>query len=103
MFCLMRCQPRGEEQPVARRVTLESYDLEALLVDWLNELIYSVESNQECYERYEIARLESTRLEAKVYGVTGRRPQKAIKAATFSGLAITPCAVGYEATIIFDV
>jgi len=103
MFHLMRCQPQGEGQTVAHRVTLESYDLEALLVDWLNELIYLREANQECFDAYEIIRLEPTRLEATVRGTTGHLPQKVIKAATFSGLKIVRGAAGYGVTITFDV
>jgi len=103
MFHLMRCQPQGEGRPVSHQVTLESYDLEALLVDWLNELIYLREADQECYDTYEIVRLEPTRLEALVCGTTRHLPQKVIKAATFSGLEITRDARGYSATITFDV
>jgi SHS2 domain-containing protein len=88
---------------VSHQVTLESYDLEALLVDWLNELIYLREADQECYDTYEIVRLEPTRLEALVRGTTRHLPQKVIKAATFSGLEITRDARGYSATITFDV
>jgi SHS2 domain-containing protein len=103
MFHLMRCQPQGEGQAVARQVALESYDLEALLVDWLNELIYLREANQECYDACEIIRLEPTRLEAIVRGTTHHPPQKVIKAATFSGLEIVRDAADYGVTITFDV
>lgn len=103
MFYLMRCQPQGEGRAVTRQVMLESYDLEALLVDWLNELLYLREANQECYHAYEIVHLEPTRLEATVRGSTGHWPQKVIKAATFSALEIVRDARGYSATITFDV
>ena len=103
MFALMRCQPDEKARAVAHHVALESLDAEALLVDWLNELLYLAEREQGCYDTFTLARLEPTRLEATLHGQSHCPPQKGIKAATFSNLQITPLPGRYEVSITFDV
>jgi SHS2 domain-containing protein len=103
MFYLMRCEPGGEGQPVSHQVVLDSHDLEALLVDWLNELLYLSEAEGELYHTYNITHLKPTRLEAVIHGTTNRPPQKGIKATTFSDLRTIRSEAGYEVAITFDV
>ena len=93
----------GEGGAISHEVVIVSYDLETLLVDWLNELLYLSEAEEELYHTYNITHLEPTRLEAMIHGTTHRPPQKGIKATTFSGLHVTRNEAGYEATITFDV
>lgn len=101
MFQLM-CdeQPVGE---VTHTIRLESLDAESLLVDWLNELIYLSDVEGLVFYRYELTEWEPTRLAATVVGGKVKRRKKAIKAATFSGLAIEKVPGGYSATVVFDV
>ena len=103
MFALMQCEPGGREQRVSHHILLAADDLETLLVDWLNELLYLGEAQQELYDVYDIDHLGETRLEALVRGATGHPCQKGIKAATFFDLHVTRSRAGYQATITFDV
>jgi len=103
MFHLMRCQPGARSRRVRHHIHLQAGDLEALLVDWLNELLYLSEAQRELYDTYDLTHLDQTRLEAWVGGSTDHPPQRGIKAATFSGLQVTRMGSGYEATITFDV
>lgn len=88
-------------------IELEAVDLETLLVDWLNELLFESERTGLVLPHVDIDALEigaSPRLRARARG--GRPPgglAKTIKAATFAGLRIAPVAGGVEATIVFDV
>ena len=101
MFHLMRCVP-GKPDKVTRHIALESPDVETLLVDWLNELRYLAETWRECYDSYEIALLEPTRLEAIVHGKTDCSPGKIIKAATFFDLHVACDEAGCQAIVTFD-
>jgi SHS2 domain-containing protein len=103
MFSLMRCTPGNDARPISHRIILDAYDLEALLVDWLNELVYLSESALEFYDTYEIVQIAPTHLKAVVRGMTHHPPEKGIKAATFSDLSVGHDAQGYHVLVTFDV
>jgi SHS2 domain-containing protein len=57
---------------VSREVHLEAPDRESLLVDWLNELLYLHEVEEEIYTRFEIEALSPTALSAIIWGAKMR-------------------------------
>ena len=85
------------------RITLTSSDREALLVDWLNELVYRGEVNKCVYADVTVARIDDRELEAIVRGREPLAPRTAVKAATWHGLRIRTCDDGVEATVVLDV
>jgi SHS2 domain-containing protein len=87
---------------VSREVHLEAPDRESLLVDWLNELLYLHEVEEEIYSRFEIETL-STTLSATVWGTKMEASKLTVKAATFHDLEIRETEDGYLTTIVFDV
>ncbi|HUV95583.1 MAG TPA: archease [Anaerolineae bacterium] len=103
MFSLMQCAPGGPGRRVSHHIALEADDVETLLVDWLNELLYLGEAGQELYDAYDMTHLGERHLEATVSGATNHPPRRGIKAATFSDLHVTRGSSGYQATITFDV
>jgi SHS2 domain-containing protein len=88
---------------VSREVHLEAPDRESLLVDWLNELLYLHEVEEEIYSRFEIETLSSTTLSATVWGAKMEASKLTVKAATFHDLEIRETEDGYLTTIVFDV
>jgi SHS2 domain-containing protein len=102
MFALM-AEPSVEAPACNREVSLEASDYEGLLVDWLNELIYLHEVENETYSQFNIETLSPEQLKARVTGGPTKIRTKAIKAATFHDLAIKETANGFVATIVFDV
>jgi SHS2 domain-containing protein len=88
---------------VRRRVELAAEDHEALLVAWLQELLYFTESEELAFTDYHVARLDATHLRAEVEGGPGERLEKAIKAVTYHNLSLRRTADGYETTLVFDV
>jgi len=86
-------------------VTVTSNDSEALLVDWLNELVYRGEVNKCIYADVRIDRLDEHVLEATVRGREPRAPRTAVKAATWHGVRIRSREGGgpVEATVVLDV
>lgn len=97
--------PRPAGEPTWReRVSLEARDREALLVDWLNELVFLAEARKVAFTGFEIERMgERPRLEATVRGVPGARPSGLVKAATFHGLRVVERDGVWSATVILDV
>ena len=83
-------------------VALDSLDAEALLVDWLNELLYLSEAEGLAFTSFVFAVLSPTHLEARVEGGPMQEYWNYIKAATFHNLEIRPTGEGYVTELVFD-
>jgi SHS2 domain-containing protein len=82
-------------------------DREALLINWLNELIYFFETKEIIFNRFEITTITDTELKAKAYGekinLAKHELKTQVKAATYHMLNIEQNEDGYQARVIFDV
>lgn len=89
-----------------RDVSLESSDQEALLVDWLNHLLYLFDIDGFLGRYFQVMSLTPQHLEAKVGGEifdpSRHQAKTAVKAATFHKLAIVPEDGGWRATVVLD-
>jgi SHS2 domain-containing protein len=89
-----------------RQIEVESPDREALLVDWLNYLLYLFDVEGFLGREFHIGTLTDRRLKATAWGETfdpARHPEKtAVKAATYHHLEIAPRGTGWQATVILD-
>jgi SHS2 domain-containing protein len=85
------------------RVTLDSVDRDALLVDWLNELVYRTETMGQLFVAFELERLEGASLVASIRGAEVESLRPLVKAATLHGVHITEQSHGYEATVVLDI
>lgn len=102
MFSLIadldRVKPRQSLQ-----IKVEGDDLDALLVNWLNELLYYHDSQRLLLKEFKINKLTNTDLEVEVRGekinLEKHSVYKSIKAATYNQLQISK----NQATIVFDV
>ncbi|MDY0020438.1 MAG: archease [Anaerolineae bacterium] len=85
-------------------VVLAAPDVETLLVDWLNELLYLGEREEtlSVYTTFEFESLTPTALRATVRGGGVERYAGVIKAATFHNLEVRQTPEGYETEIVFD-
>ena len=88
---------------VTRAIEVKGVDAEALLVNWLNELIYHTEMDGEVFCEFHIESFEPTHLRATVWAGRGIELKKQIKAVTFHNLQIVLTGDGYEVTLVFDV
>ena len=102
MFELQGGAAEGEAS-VAREIAVSGTDRETLLVNWLNELLYLQETQQESYSRFDILESSDTHLRASVHGCSHWPQGRMIKAVTFHNLEVKPSATGWEATIVVDV
>jgi SHS2 domain-containing protein len=89
-----------------RQVSLAAVDQEALLVDWLNHLLYLFDVDGFVGRDFQVAALTDENLEAEVRGDIfdpTRHPGKtAVKAATYHHLEIGPEDEGWGATVVLD-
>ncbi|MGC9395677.1 MAG: archease [Anaerolineae bacterium] len=83
-------------------LTLAALDVESLLIDWLNELLYLVEVQGVAYTAFEFGELTSTALMATLRGGPVAAYVAYIKAATFHDLTVVARPGGYETEIVFD-
>ncbi|MHB8779971.1 MAG: archease [Candidatus Geothermincolia bacterium] len=88
-------------------VRVTAQDREALLVEWLQELLSRSQAANLLLARFRITRLEEAALEARAWGEAidpSRHTLKVeIKAATYHRLVFAPGADGWMARVIFDV
>lgn len=101
-------KPASIQPKKSRKIEVEAGNIESLLVEWLNELIYLTETKNLIFRRYSILDITRSRLSAIAFGElidTAKHELKAeIKACTYHELK-----VGKEednrmfAQVIFDV
>ena len=82
-------------------------DLEALLVNWLNELIYLFEAKGILFHRFDIASITDDELKAIGHGekinLAKHELKTQVKAATYHMLKIEQSNGGWKVQVIFDV
>ncbi len=89
---------QGEES-----IALSATDTESLLVEWLSELSYWVESSLFVGTEFDFSALSGTGLIGEVKGLQARKVEKLIKAVTYHDLEVTETETGLEAVVVFDV
>jgi SHS2 domain-containing protein len=85
-----------------RRIALAGADRESLLVDFLAELLYLVESEGLAFDTLDLEAAEG-RLAARLEGAPVVSRSKEIKAVTYHRLEVRDTARGMETRIVFDV
>jgi SHS2 domain-containing protein len=105
LYGLMTDRRRLRRQQVME-VELEAMDQEALLVDWLNHLLYLFDTEGFLGKEITITEISSRKLTARLQGERldplRHELKTGVKAATYHMLAVQPTAAGWEARIIFD-
>jgi SHS2 domain-containing protein len=86
-----------------RTIEISAPDRAAILVDWLNELIFLAEAERWVGADFEVDSAEDGRVRARVWGVWVQRAPALLKAATLHGLRVDDVPGGLEAEVILDV
>lgn len=102
MFSLV-AEPCETGDWVLAPVELTAIDAEALLVDWLNELLYLHEVHKAVFVDFEFTAVSAERVSAVVRGRPVDEYLAHIKAATYHNLSITETEEGYETELVFDI
>lgn len=101
------CDP-GEVRPLrALDIRCAEPDLELLLVDWLNAVIYRMAAERMLFSQFDVS-IADGRLEARVRGEAvdrqRHRPAVEVKGATYTALSVTRDAAGlWSARCVVDV
>ncbi len=89
-----------------RDIDLTAPDQESLLVAWLNEFIYLFDTENIIFKRFDITRLNGTRLKARSYGErvdsSKHKLKMGVKAATHHMLKIDK-SDGCKVQVLFDI
>ena len=85
-----------------RRITLQYAEQESLLIDFLNELLYLIESEEVVFDHF-VLQITDSQLNAELGGAKLVSMDKEIKAATYHKLTIRKNDRGLFANIVFDV
>ena len=104
----LQLELEGIEEHEERQVALEGESTEALLVDWLLELIFFTETEDLVFRRFQVDELSESRLRARVWGERfdperHRSHQVVVKAVTQHMLEIGPEDGGYRVQVLFDI
>ncbi len=94
---------RGAAAGPGERVELEARDREALLVAWLNELIFRADVHALLYDDLRVERIDEASLVASVRGREPEAPRTPVKGAAMHGLRIEHTAAGFATTVLLDV
>ncbi len=98
--------PAGLRDETHLEVSVSAPDREALLVAWLNELLYLLDARGFLPRRCRITRLSETELAAELFGdhLEPRRHavRRMVKAATYHGLSVSQTGEQWEARVILD-
>jgi len=91
---------------IQRDIELTATDVESLLVEWLNELVYQFDTESILFKRFDIIQLNNTRLKARGYGEkvdSSRHKLKiGVKAATYHMLKVDK-GDGCRVQVLFDI
>lgn len=91
---------------IQRDIELTATDVESLLVEWLNELIYQFDTESILFKRFDIIQLNNTQLKARGYGEkvdSSRHKLKiGVKAATYHMLKVDK-GDGCRVQVLFDI
>jgi len=97
----------GLKEDIKREVEVKAAEVEVLLVEWLNELIYISDVEHVLFKRFDINELDNTRVRAICFGEKMKpgqhRLKREIKAATYHMLQLKKDGSRYKVQIIFDV
>jgi SHS2 domain-containing protein len=89
-----------------RDIELTASDVESLLVEWLNELVYRFDTEGILFKRFDIIQLNSTHLKTRGYGEkvdsSRHRLKTGVKAATYHMLKVEKND-GCRVQVLFDI
>ncbi len=106
LFSLVVSNPADVAAKIQEKFSIVGAEIDYLLVDWLNELLFAFESRRLLFREFAVS-IGNGRLEATAWGepYDERRHQLAheVKAITYHGLKVEPSGGQWTATVIVDI
>jgi SHS2 domain-containing protein len=103
MFEIAKYEKEVKSQKSKLKIKINSVDLPSLLVDFLNEVLYLVETKKLVFEKAEFKKFTENEIEAMLIGKPLKRMGVHIKGVTYHNLEIKQKEGIWEATILFDI
>jgi len=101
---VLKPKVQSPKSKVTRRIKIKSLDLNSLLVDFLSEVLYLSQVNQEVYNDIKFTTLNVVNLEGELVGNEVESFGEDIKAVTYHGLEIKRNKKGlWEGIVLFDI
>ena len=95
-------QKPGEK--TKRKIKLSSFDFQALLVDFLSEILYLSQVNKEVFFEAKFKKFSENEIDGEIFGHKAKRFGEDIKAVTYHNLEIRRKKDGgWEAVVLFDI
>lgn len=89
-----------------RKLTASGEDREELLIQFLSEILYALDSEGWRFVEFRIQTIESNAIEAEGWGIREERSEHsrvAVKAVTYHQVSVTQTNEGWEAVVYFDI
>lgn len=94
----------GRSKSEIRNIKIKSLDLESLLVDFLNEVLYLIQVNKEVYNQVRFIKFTDEKIKAELFGYKLKRINQDIKAVTYYDLKISQRKDNsWKAIVVFDI
>jgi SHS2 domain-containing protein len=90
-------------EPEWVEIDLHAADRGAMLVDWLNELLFRSDRDRWVAVEFQVKRATDTHLRVLARGVRVDDAPAIVKAATLHGVRVEPAPEGMEAHVILDI
>jgi len=109
MSAVLQSRAISNSKQAIRNIKMKSVDFNALLVDFLSEVLYLIQTNKEIYNEIKFEKFGPSTssgqiaLEAELFGNKVESFGEDIKAVTHHNLKIENKNNLYEATILFDI
>jgi SHS2 domain-containing protein len=94
---------KGEGEKIKREIEISSIDLPALLVDFLSEVLYLTETEQEVYQKIKFQECAEKKIKAVLIGQKLKKIETQIKGVTYHDLEIKRVDNRWQAVVLFDV
>lgn len=104
MVALTGVEPDDEAERMTLEIDVTAVDVESLLVDWLNEVLYLHEVTRAVPERVTVQAISAASIQATLSGRPSRTPSDLqVKAVTYHQLSVVQTNEGWQAEVFFDI
>jgi len=103
MIEAMRPELKEPEESSIKTIEVKSFDLPALLVDFLSEALYQIQADKEVFKDIQFDKITETELKAKVIAKKVQGFGEEVKAVTHHDLEIIKDNSTWRATVLFDI
>ena len=104
MFSII-CQTDKIKPEKAVDITAKAGSAKELMIDWLQELIAAVDTEEMFFSKFEILEIDENHIKAKIYGetVTPEKGETVVKAVTYYKYKFEKTDKGYLARVSLDI